>query len=256
MTVVEALQGLGIVLPSIGAIISGVSTFFASIGTVITTIVIPALASLASVFLTIILPILIIIGTLVLLYLAFKNNFMGITDTAKQLWFILKYYFGEGWKWLMQSAQRGLTSLWDWFKKLGQKITEAFKNIKWSEVGKMIMWGLANGLLLGIPAAVAAVIKGAKEIKKAFDAQMDMHSPSGEFEKRGENTWLGYMKGLNKMDPSAVSRMMTKPILNQNTSSQTNSTMNFANGLTLRDVEHLFARNNEMVFRKLGKALG
>jgi TP901 family phage tail tape measure protein len=256
MTLVQALQGLGIVLPSLGAMLSGLPAILSSIGAVITGTVIPALVAMAGTFLTIILPILIIIATLVLLYLAFKNNWFGITTTVKQGWFLIKYYFGEGWKWLMQSAQRGLTAVWEWFKKLGAQIVQAFKSIDWAQVGKMMLWGLANGLLLGIPAAVAAVLKAAKEIKKAFDAQMDMHSPSGEFEKRGENTWLGYMKGLNKMDPSAVSRMMTKPILNQSTSSQTNSTMNFASGLTLRDAERMFSRNNEMIFRKLDSALG
>jgi hypothetical protein len=45
---------------------------------------------------TIVLPLLLIIGTLVLVYLAFKNNWFGITDTVKQAWFLIGYYVAQG----------------------------------------------------------------------------------------------------------------------------------------------------------------
>ena len=78
--VVKVLTALGIATGPVGAGILAVNVAIAGVGT-----------SLALV----ILPIIVIIGTLALLYYAFKNNVFGITDTVKQLWFLIKYYFGN-----------------------------------------------------------------------------------------------------------------------------------------------------------------
>jgi hypothetical protein len=86
---IPALGGLSAAAATAGTAIAGVA---ASIGAVL-------------------LPILLIVGAVALLYWAFKTNFMGITTTVEQLWFIIKHYFNEGWQWLLEASNDGLVSL-------------------------------------------------------------------------------------------------------------------------------------------------
>ena len=224
-TVISAIGGiigfvttLGSLGISFGAVAAAVGTAGAAVGAFI----VAALPIIAAVLL--------IVGALALLYWAFKNNIGGISTTVTQLWFIIKYYF--------------------------TRVVEFIKSIKWSDIGKSIMWGIANGLLLGIPAAILAVIKAAKAIKASLDKELDINSPSGEFKKRGVQSWQGYMQGWNQMDPNAVAQAMARPVLNQSTSSQQNITMQFANGLTMRQAQSMIAENNDQLLKKLNIALG
>lgn len=255
VTMVQALQTLGIALPGITAMLSGLPAMLGSIGAVITGTVLPALAALASTFLTIILPILVIIATLVLLYLAFKNNFMGIRTTAEQLWFVLKYYFSEGWKWLINAVKGGATIVSNWFKTMTQKILAAFKAIRWSDVGKYIIMGIVAGLTGNIALAVAAALKAAQAIKSAFDKDLDIHSPSGWFKQRAKYSWMGYVEGWKEMNPREISKAMTKPIMQQSSSSNMSAVMNFSQGLTLRNAEVMLNAHERDLFKRMNRAV-
>lgn len=110
----------------------------------------------------------------VLLYLAFKNNFMGITTTIKQLWEIIKYYFAQIGKW----------------------IGDTFRKINWSAIGKAMLIGLANGMLGGLPMIIMAASRIATAALEAMKTKLGIHSPSAEFKKLGEFSGQGFSQGL------------------------------------------------------------
>ena len=114
--------------------------------------------------------------------------------------------------------------------------------------------GIANGIMMGIPGLLLAATKAAESVLKAFDDKLDMHSPSKAMEKRGQWSWMGYMQGWNQ--PQDIAQMMTKPLLNTSNSQQQNITMQFANGLTMRQVRGMIDDNNEQIMSTIIGALG
>jgi len=231
--IVKILTALGIATGPVGAGILGVQAAIAGVGVSI---------------MSVLGPILLIIGALALLYWAFSTNFMGITTAAQQLWFIIQYYFSAGWKWLVNAVKQGGTTVANWFRDMAMKIVNYFKTIKWSDIGKYIIQGLISGLLGGIPSAISAAQKVAAAVQKAFDGSLDINSPSGWFEKRGEYSTQGYIRGLKKIDPNQIARAMTKPVMQAG--STTTTSMHFASGLTLHDVDALFDKR----FKRLAGA--
>lgn len=263
------LSSLGISLGSIAAAAGAAGT---------------ALVGLAASALTIILPLLLIIATIALVYLAFKNNFMGITTTAKQLWFIIKWGFAQMWAALKAGTTEALQNLraawaswiesnkasfsswgvwiqnaWqnvlNFFSKARDYIVQVFQRMNWAQVGKYVMLGLANGILMGIPALIAAGVKAASELMKAFDKKLDINSPSGEFEKRGKYSWQGYMRGWGQNDPNTMAKAMANPVLNQSSSNQQNNAFHFASGLTIRQAREMMEENNDRMFGRLSERL-
>jgi hypothetical protein len=160
----------------------------------------------------------VIIATLALLYYAFKNNVFGITDTVKQLWFLIKYYFGLITKW----------------------IVESFKKINWREIGKFMLQGLASGMLGGIPMIVAAAMKAGQAALTAIKHALGIASPSIEFMKLGAFSGKGFQIGLqNAMDPNAIARTMAKPVQNMSSQNNSSNTINLSGGLTIRDADRM-----------------
>lgn len=277
VSIVSGLVGLAGTLTTAGISLSAIAT---ALGTAATAIV-----GMAAAALTVILPLLLIAATVYLVYLAFKNNFMGITTTAKQLWFIIKWVFGQiaqtitaFFKYIQSIIETDGNFLNDWlshipealrpfvrafgetFAKVREVTIDFFsrlRNISWADIGKMIIWGLANGMLMGIPSLIAAAAKAAQAVLKEFDDKFDFGSPSKVMEKRGLWSGQGWMRGWNySMDPKAVSQMMAKPILNQTSSSQANVAMHFASGVTIRQVQEMLNNNNEQLLGQLNRALG
>jgi len=198
-----------------------------------------------------------IVATIALVYLAFKNNFMGIPTAAQQLWFIIKYYFSEGWKWLVNAVQQGANIVMNWFKNMVTKIVAYFKTVKWGDLGKMMMFGMANGMLGGMPLIVAAAIKAAKAALDAIKRTLGIKSPSVEFMKLGAFSGKGFQMGLEKMmDPTTIAKTMAKPSNSFVSSSQNSYTMQFANGLTVKDVDRLMEQKLGNFTRRLNRSLG
>lgn len=238
----SALGGMGI---SLGAIASAA-------GAAMT-----ALVGVGAAALSVVLPILIIVGTLALLYLAFKNNFMGITTTAQQLWFILKFLFAEGWKWLVNAVKSGATTVLTWFKNMVTRKMAYFKSVPWSSLGKAMLMGMVNGVTGGIPALIAASVKAAKAALNAIKTTLGIKSPSVEFMKLGAFSGKGFQLGLEKMmDPSTIAKTMAKPSNNFVSSAKTSYSMQFGNGLTLRDVDNMLEQKLNRFTRSLGDSLG
>jgi hypothetical protein len=195
------------------------------------TSLIPSLTGIGGSALSLLGSILLLAAGPAILYLAFKNNFMGITDTFNQLVFIIKYYSG--------------------------KIMDAFKNINWGALGKSMMWALANGMLMGIPSLIMVATKAATAALNAIKAKLGIHSPSLEFTKLGKFSGQGFQIGLaGAMDPNMIARTMAKPVQNMSSSQNQNITMQFANGLTTRQAESMIAQNNELLLKRLNRALG
>lgn len=240
--IVKILTALGISTGPVGAGILAVQAAIAGVGGTIAGIL---------------LPIILIIGALALLYWAFKTNFMGITDTAKQLWFIIKFYFSEGWKWLVNAVKGGGTMVMEWFKRMIDRIVAAFKNINWAQIGRNMILGIVNGLLGGIPSLVAAAGRVAQAALNAIKGKLGIKSPSAEFMKLGNFSGQGFQAGLTKaMDPNLIARTMAKPVQNMTSQQNTRYQINMASGLTLRDLDDMMNRKIDKFTMQLNSALG
>lgn len=90
-----ALGQLGITMSSVVTFITTLGSALGTFISFITTTAIPAIVAFVVANAAWILPLLLIAATVYLVYLAFKNNFMGITTTVQQLGFIIKFYFNQ-----------------------------------------------------------------------------------------------------------------------------------------------------------------
>lgn len=84
----------GPVITAVGGIVSGIGALMPVLTTVfgfITATAIPAIFAFIAANIAWLGPLLLIIATVYLVYLAFKNNFGGIRTTVEQLWFIIKW---------------------------------------------------------------------------------------------------------------------------------------------------------------------
>jgi hypothetical protein len=130
------VAALGPVLSFVGTLLTvlpALGTAFTAIGTFVLSTLLPALGTLAAAFGAILAPLLIVIATVGLVYLAFKNNFGGITTTAKQLAFIIKYYFGQVVDWFKKTfptMTKWLTKLKDGFMKFINGLKEGWRGLK------------------------------------------------------------------------------------------------------------------------------
>ena len=231
LQVLSALSGLGISLSSISAIITGT--------------VIPALAAVIAPILAVAWPILLIIATLGLLYWAFKTNFMGITTTVQQLWFIIKYYFSQGWTWLVQTVTGMLNS-----------VVAKFKSINWRQLGQNIIKGIVDGFKSGVNWLVQAAMNAAKAALDAIKRTLGIASPSKKMMEMGKFSGQGYVLGLQKsMDPNEIARMVTRSVVNNNRGGD-QTTINLAAGMTVRSARRLLGDNRRELLNELAAALG
>lgn len=270
-TLATSLGAAGISLGAIGSAIGAIGG---------------AVVGVAASVLAILGPILLIVGAVALLYWAFKTNFMGITTAAKQLWFILKYYFAQGWKELKILAEEGLQwlseaweqadKIWqtkiqgfiDWLRRtwnspityLGQvrnRIIEAFRNVDWAAIGRAIILGIANGMLFGIPGLILIAVKAAQAALAAIKRTMDIRSPSGEMFKLGVQSATGYLPGMQKMmDSAAIAQALVRPVMNSTSSQQVINNISFPYGLSIREVHNMLLKHEDQMFLKLADALG
>ena len=136
-------------------------------------------------------------------------------------------------------------------------INNIFTKTKWSQLGKYITFGIANGMLLGIPSLILVAYKVAESVLAAIKKKLGISSPSKAFQQLGMYSAQGYQLGLAKaMSAEDLARTMARPVQNMSNSQQQNITMQFANGLTIRQVQGLIAENNESLIGQLNRALG
>jgi TP901 family phage tail tape measure protein len=249
--IMEAIAGLAVLGPVLSAI-GGFITALVSIGTVASTVA-GGISSLASVFWSvsvaigtaitggILLPLLVIIGTVALVYLAFKNNFGGIRTTAEQLFFILGYgatqavekvrttFAGLGttlsqlWAIIKFGAEQGWNAIVEYLKS---KAVEAYTNMKnfvadirktfdidWTELGNRIIDGLVAGLMNGVNAVVDAATSVAQAAYNAAKNVLGIQSPSRAFASLGDMSGVGFTQGLQKsLAPQKVAGIMNRVV--------------------------------------------
>ena len=88
----------GPVITTVGGITSAIGTLtpvITGLFTFITATAIPAIGAFIIANAAWIVPLMLVAATVYLVYLAFKNNFGGITTTVQQLWFIIKWAFNN-----------------------------------------------------------------------------------------------------------------------------------------------------------------
>jgi hypothetical protein len=247
------VAGFSAAISTLTAAVTWLIPALASIGAVITGTVLPALAAIAATALTVVLPLAIIIGTLVLLYLAFKNNFMGITTTVKQLWFIIKYYFGKGWEWLVKSVLSGAQKVGEWFIRMRDNIVRIFQ-FDWGALGRRII----QGIIVGIASQIASLISKVRgAAKAAYDAAknfLGIKSPSQKFEYLGKMSGMGYTRGFaNLVKPAEFARVVSataSPGTSNNYATQQNIS-NYAPGLSISDVRRLNAETEKRILKQI-----
>lgn len=241
-SLIGLISGTVTAWPAITSGVAALTPALASIGAVITGTVLPALAAFVAAAAPIILPILLIIATLALLYAAFKTNFMGITTTVEQLWFIIQYYFGKGWQWLMQSVSSGASRVGEWFARMRDNIIKIFR-FDWSRLGREIILGMIRGIAESIAGLVSTVQKAAKAAFEAARRVLDARSPSRKFGWLGKMSGLGFMQDFAKsMQPDQVAKTIgqttragTQQVSRQNYS----NTYHLPGGLSIRDVNRV-----------------
>lgn len=77
------------------------------------------------------------------------------------------------------------------------------------EMGRHLLTGLVNGVLGGIPALVAAVMRAGGAVVTAFKNKLGIHSPSRVFAQLGDYTMQGLGIGLGRSARDPLRRMRT-----------------------------------------------
>lgn len=268
--------------------LSGMGVSFAGIGTVITGTLIPAVGAL----LTALLPVIAILGGLVLwvgiLYLAWKANFLGMRDNMAMFVNVVRNLMHALVSYLHGDVPGALDALQKAFDAFGERVNAVFLKIfgikdawgtflafvrntlitvsnyissaftrDWSPLGKAIVYGIANGMLLGLPALLQVALNVANAALTQIKKALGISSPSKEFAKLGRYSAQGFQIGLAQaMSPEDIARSISKPVNQMMNSQQQNINLNFASGLTVRDVQGMIAVNNEQLMGALNRAMG
>ena len=287
--VVKILTFLGISTGPAGAAILGLNGALAGTAGTIWAAVVPAIGAIF----TALLPVLAIIASLILFAgifaVAWKTNFLGIRDvmnTSVKFWTniwkaftaFLKgdtesatEYLKEAFQALIDHINNvflklfGIQDAWgrfmEWMRsalgKVVSFVSDVFTKTNWSQVGKYVTLGIANGMLLGIPTLITVALRVAESALAAIKSRLGIKSPSKAFEQLGMFSAQGYQLGLEKsMSADAIANAMAKPVNQLANSQQQNVTMNFASGLSLQQVHGMIAENNEQMMNTIIGALG
>lgn len=282
LTAVSSISGALGVLSTAGVSLAG-------IGTTVSVAVVPAVAALGAALL----PVIVVIASLILiagvLAIAWKTNFLGMRDNVtmwvaviKNLWkalgaflhgdtdAMLEYLtaafdaFGARFNQVFERIF-GIKDAWGKFMEFMRNaldrfvsfLVNTFTKIDWAKVGRFITLGLANGMLLGIPALIVAAGRAAESALTTIKRTLGISSPSKAFEKLGVYSAQGYQLGLAKaMSAEDISRTMARPVNQLANSQQQSITMQFASGVSVQQVRGMLAENNEQMMNTLSNFMG
>lgn len=276
--VVKVLGFFGVSLGPLGTAIVGLNTAIAGVGGSL-------LAALAPVLMII----LAIAAAVIWMAVAWKLNLFWIRDnvrlvvnTVKLLWQSMtaflrgdtasaKAYLIKAWDDIAREITGRIQRLFGLsdaqvlaaIQKFGQVIgrlrefvVNAFTKTDWTQIGKYIVLGLANGLLGGLPTLLAVAQRVAAAVLTQIKRSLGISSPSKAFMELGMYSAQGYQVGLARaMSADAVARSMVRPVSQLASSQQQNITMQFASGLTIRDVQGMIAQNNDALLGSLTRAM-
>jgi hypothetical protein len=238
------------------------------------------------------LPILIIIGAVAfyagMLYLMWRTNFLGMRDNvamfvkvAKALWGAFTAFLRGDTDAAMEHLGEALdafkerlaktfnfalfmqnwTAFMSWIRnaltQARNYISTAFTNVNWGTIGKFIITGLANGMLLGLPSLLTMAGNIVKQLIEKIEDDLGIASDSKVTTKLGYFTGHGFTKGIAMgAQPDDIVRALTKPITNNSTSNQQTIVQNFSGGLTLTQVRAMIEQNNDQLVNTMVNALG
>jgi hypothetical protein len=266
--------------------LSGLGISLAGIGTVITGTLLPAVGAL----LTALAPVLLILAAIAvavgILYLMWKYNIFGMRDVFNNAIKVIKRVWEAFMAFWRGDTEEGMAIINDLFKNFRENlarifnftafaqnfqnfvnwirtaltqvrnyISTAFTNVNWGQVGRFILLGLANGMLLGLPNLLLIAKRIADSLLAQIKRSLGISSPSREAMKLGIFTAQGFQLGLQKVSPEDMARSLARPITNMNTSTQQTIIQNFASGLTTTQVRGMIAENNEALMSTMIGAL-
>jgi len=286
------LSVLGTLVSTVSGIVglfgslTGASVSLAGIGTTLSGVVVPSLGAVGAALL----PILAVLASLIIylgiFVVAWRKDFLFVRSAAEtaakivgELWAALLAFlrgdtegalahiaeafnaFGEH---ITNVFQRvfGIQNAWQQFinfinravTQMVNYISKAFSSIRWGDIGKYILLGLANGMLLGLPNLLVIAKRIADQLLAQIKRSLGIHSPSAEMMKLGAFTAQGFLLGMQKVSPDDMARSLVKPITNQSSTQQT-VIQNFNGGLTLKQVRSEIAASQEQWMNTLIGAL-
>lgn len=279
VSTISSLIGIGTALSGVGI---SISTITAGLGAAV-----PAAAAVGTALLPVLLILGAIIATVALLYVAWRTNFLGMRENLaasvkiwRALWAgLMAFLRGDtdaafahlteaanafrerftqifgGFSGFVQNWSNFLNMLRTMLQRARDYIANAFTNVNWAQIGKYITLGIANGLLLGLPALLAIVVKVAASVLTQIKKSLGIKSPSTEAMKLGAFTAQGFALGMQSMRPEDITRALTKPITQNNNSQSQTIVQNFAGGVTLKQVRDMLTANNEDLMRTMIGAL-
>jgi hypothetical protein len=267
--------------------LSGLGISFAGIGTAISTVAVPALAALGAALLPILAVLAAVIATVAILALAWKFNFLGMRDNwtaglkiMKDVWqaftSFLKgdsegaiEYLQDAWSTFVDLFNKnfervfGIQNAWEKFMnfmrdalgRLVSYIRDTFSRVDWGQVGRYILTGLANGMLLGLPTLLSTAAKIADDLLGTIKKKLGIASDSTEAIKLGYFTSHGFLTGMQRVSPEDMARSLVRPITNTSASQQQTIIQNFSSGLTVSQARSMIAENNEQLINTMIGAL-
>jgi hypothetical protein len=276
--VVKILEFFGVSLGPIGAGILSLNTAIAGIGGTILVALTPVLILLAGIAFY--------VG---ILYIMWRTNFLGMRDNVtmfvnvvKNLWrafmaFLrgdtdgaLKY-LGDAFQAVIDritklfSGLDGLRTAWSNFvtwlgnamAKVRDYIVKTFSGTDWTQVGRYILYGIANGMLLGLPTLLATAARVAAATLAQIKNSLGIHSDSKEGIKIGYFLGHGITAGVpTGWDPDTIARTISRPVTAMSNAQQQVFNIQFASGLTTREVQGMISQNNEQLIGQLNRAIG
>mgnify|MGYP006285409361 CR=1 FL=1 len=203
------LMFLGTMITTIGTLIGSWGTITAVLGAVAGVLTGPVALAIA-----------LIVALVAGLYLAWKNNFLGIRDTFNVIWQAIKnifaafkaafqgdwYAFGEYlrkawdliWNLIKERFLAAKEALFEVAKKAVEAIKKAFE-IDWGQLGLDIIKGIARGITNSLQWIKDAAIKAAKAALAAAKGFLGIKSPSKLMEKEvGWEMGMGIKVGWEK----------------------------------------------------------
>jgi hypothetical protein len=271
----KALSSLVSVLTFLGSLSGTLSGLGLSFGTISATLA-GALAPAAAAVSAALIPILAVLGSILLmvgfLVIAWKTNFLNIREVMtaaakiiRSLWSALMAFlrgdmdgtlehlrealdtFLQYWRDLFakfSGIRDAFTNFTNWLRtalgRVRDYIVTAFSNVDWGQVGRFILLGIANGMLLGLPSLLLTVANVAQSVLEQIKQSLGISSPSAEAMKLGAFTAQGYMLGVQRaMDAELVARSLARPVTNNNSNQSMIINNHFPTGLTVRQVESL-----------------
>lgn len=270
-----------------GGMLAGAGTALAGIGTAISGVVIPAIGALAAALAPILLILAAVAATAYLIALALTKDFLFIRSAfqttvkiGKALWAAFTAFLRGDTDAAMGHIAEAFAALGEHVNKVFQKvfgikdawqsfitflrnamtnvvkyISDSMTRIDWKQVGKYILFGIANGMLLGLPNLLLTAKKIAEQLLAQIKKSLGISSPSAEAMKLGLFTAQGFQMGLNRVSPDEMARSLVRPITNASSSQQQTIIQHFSSGLTLSSARQMISENNEQLINTIIGAL-